>query len=655
MNKIIALISILLILNSIQLIGQTEQTITQPFTLHGKIIDASSKVPLAYATLSINKLGIGTASNMDGDWTLQVPASAASEVLSVSFMGYTSRTVNISELSGNATIQLQPKSYQMAEIVVTGNDFCKEFLKKAWDAIPQNYPTQPTLCEGFYRETERLKDSTFLYFNEAVLDVYKNSYKNTTNFGQIRVEKSRKNVFPGIDSINDVRFYGGPHFPNDLDIVFSRWDFIRPSDYSNWKIELIGSLKDSVSNIYILSFKNKKLPNSSFQGKMYIDRDSYAFVGFDFWRAGLSNLAAAQLPNMEYVPGMTSVKIGYIEQNGIYNLGYINYKTNGLNTASKKRIYKDIEYVTTSIQKDSVTPIPFSQQFDYTDILSIEAQPYDSSYWKDYNILEQSKLMNNQANLSYKKEEALQQLTKTYNRELTAEEKALLFLKRFTFDGGIAYLPVHYTGGTHDLTYQGNTWGSQEVKTTAFGISSMDGIRFELNKKWSLTGTISTALYGVEQLQMDLGAAYRISLAPSGRLIFMDLGMAASNVTTRLELCKLSNPGGNLVLDGKTFDSKNLVLKAGRTGFGLKPSIGFSVRMGKQYELFTDASWFQSLLFKRDYLQLKEADGFFLTRQSVKTEWNNPALQLKVNGQTMNSPRFEVQPWNVRIGIRSGF
>jgi hypothetical protein len=366
-------------------------------------------------------------------------------------------------------------------------------------------------------------------------------------------------------------------------------------------------------------------------------------------------LNGRQLPDMDYVPGMTSLKIGYIEQNGIYHLGYINYKTNGLNTTSRKRIYKDIEYVTTSIQTKDVTPIPFSQQFDSHDILSILAQPYDSSYWKDYNILEQSKLMNNQAALTYQKDEALKQLTKTYNKELTEEEKVLLFLKRFTFDGGIAYLPVRYKGGSHDLTWGGNSWGAEEVPTTAFGISTMDGIRFELNKKWMLTGTVSTALYGIEQLQMDLGAAYRVSLAPSGRLFFMDLGLAASSVTSRLTLATLSNTGGNLVLDGKTFDSDKLLLKAGKSGLGLKPSIGFSVRMGKQYELFTDASWFQSLLLKKEYLQLKEADGFFLSRQSVKTDWNRATLQLNVDGQAVHTPRFEVQPWNIRIGIRSGF
>lgn len=651
MKKICILLVMVFLVNVINAQTSEVPDRTSSFILHGKIKDHVTGEPLAFATLSINKLGIGTASNIDGYWTLQVPGTAAQEMLSVSFMGYTSKSVPISGLSGNVTITLQPKSYQMAEVVVTQKDFCKEFLQKAWDAIPQNYPTGPTLCEGFYRETERLKDSTFLYFNEAVLDVYKNTYKNALNFGQIRVEKSRKNVFPGIDSINDVRFYNGPHFPNSLDIVFSRMDFIRPSEYANWKIELVGSLRDSISNIYVLSFKNKKLPNSNFQGKMYIDRDNYAFVGFDFWRAGYSNLNMNQLPDLPYVPGMTSIKIGYIEQNGSYHLGYINYKTNGLNTASKKRIFKDVEYVTTSIQTKEVSPIPFSEQFGYYDILSIEAQPYDSSYWKDYNILEQSKLMNNQTTLSYQKDEALKQLTMTYNKELTDQEKVLLFLKRFKFDGGIAYLPVHYEGGAHVLTLGGNTLGAQQVKTTAFGISTMDGVRFELNKKWSLTGTVSTALYGVEQLQLDLGAAYRLPLSRSGRLYFMDLGLAASSVTSRLELATLTNISGNLMIGRKTFDSDKLALKAGKSGFGLKPSIGFSVRMGKQYELFTDASWFQSLLFKSEYLQLKEVGGSFLTRQSAKIDWNN----LAVDGVTVNTPRFEVQPWNIRIGIRSGF
>ena len=633
-------------------------TVGSSFELKGLILDAETGEPLDFATISIPSMGLGTASNRDGVWKMQVPALAKTKQLVITFLGYIEKRLSIQELEGEIKIRLQPKNYQIPEIVVTQRDFCKEFLQKAWDAIPDNYPINPSLTEGFYRETQRLKDSTFLYFNEAVLSVYKNTYKNNTNFGQIKVEKSRKNVFPGIDSINDVRFYGGPHFPNDLDIVFSRWAFIKPSEYKNWKIEVAGSYKDSSdnnSNIYVFTFKNKKLPNSNFQGKMFIDAETYAYVGFEFWRAGLSALAATQLPNMEYIPGMTSIKIGYTKQADKNYLSYINYRTNGYNTISQKRVYKDIDYVTTSIQTNAVKPIPFTEQFDYTDILSIQAQPYDSSYWKDYTILEESKMMQNQSNLTYGKEDALKQLTTVYNKELTNQEKTLLFLKRFTFDGGVSYLPIQSLNGIHDLTIDGTTFDPMNVSKGNFGISAMDGIRFELNKVWSVFGRISTVFYGFELLQGDLGINYRIPLAPKGRWVFLDLGLSASSQNSKLELGTLNNPSQNTTILGKNFDSEKILLKAANAGMGFKPSVSIAVRMGKQYELFTEASWYKNLVFKKNYLQLKEKSGGLFNRTSVKVNWNDPALQLDIDGRSINHPQFDLNPLNFRIGIRSGF
>jgi len=621
------------------------------YTLHGRIVDSQTGYPLSFATVSINRLGIGTASNLDGDWSLLIPANTVDEKLTFTFMGYTTKTVNLSQLSEKPTVSMQAKSFEMAEVIVVPRDFCKEFLGKAYAAIPENYPTRATLCEGFYRETQRVNDSLFLYFNEAVLNVYKNTYRNTINFGQIEVEKSRKNVFPGIDSINDVRFYGGPHFPNDLDIVFSRWDFIRPSEYNNWQYDLVGLYKDSIASVYTIAFKNKKSPHSNFQGRMFIDRDSYAFLGFELTRAGINTLNRQTLPDMAYIPGNTTIKIGYIPQKGKYNLGYINYKTNGINTASKTRVYKDIEYVTTSIRTDSVSAIPFSKQFDYTDILSIEAQSFDSTYWKDYNILEKSKILNRQTDLIYQKGQAMDQLTKVYNRELTDQEKTLLFLKRFTFDGGLAVHPISYLGGYHEISYHGMAY-SGEVPTQRFGISTMDGIRFELNKKFSLVGTISTALYGIEQVQFDLGASYRVSLIPSGRWFFLDLGLAASTVKTKLDICQLNNPA-DITIGGKMFDADKIDLKAGKSALGVKPILGLAVRMGKKYELFTDGSYFLPLLLKKEYLQFKEAEGFFLNRKSVKVKWDE--VTYSVNGTTVTQPRFDVMPYQFRIGIRSGF
>lgn len=629
----------------------------QSFVLHGRILDSETGLPLPYATISVNQLGIGTACNQDGDWSLRIPASGANAKLSINFMGYTPQVHNIANLSETSTIKLVPSHFDLAEVVVVPRDFIFELLGKAYKAIPENYPTKPTMCDGFYRETQRANDTLFLYFDEAVLNVYKNTYKDTRNFGQIRIEKSRKNVFPGIDSINDVRFYGGPHFPNDLDIVFSRWDFIKPSEYKNWVYELAGVFKDSLSEVYTITFKNRKAPNSNFQGRMFIDKNSLAYVGFELRRAGLSVFSqTGNTSDMTYIPGNTNIKIGYVEKDGKYNLGYITYKTNGINTLSKSRIYKDIEYVTTSIKTDSVSPIPFSQQFDYTDILSIEAQNYDQSYWKDYNILQESNKMNIQTNLLYQKEEAMQQLTKVYNIELTEQEKALLFLKRFSFDGGFAFLPVNYRGGQHSISYSDNkVVADKAVSSKFFGISTMDGIRFELTKHWTIFSTISAALYGVDQIQYDLGMSYRISLAPSGRWVFLDLGLAASGSNTKIDICSLNNINNNVSIDGKTFDSKTINLKAGKSGFGVRPVAGLAVRMGKRYELFMDGSYFLPFLFKREYLQFKEAEGPIFGKKSAKIDWNDPGLVFKVDDKTINKPCFDVEPYQFRIGIRSGF
>jgi len=628
----------------------------QSFLLRGRILDSETGLPLSYATISVNQLGIGTASNQDGDWSLRIPATGANEKLSINFMGYMTKTLNIADLSEVSTIRINPSNFDLAEVIVVPRDFIAELLAKAYKAIPENYPTKPTRCDGFYRETQRVNDSLFLCFDEAILNVYKNTYKNTRNFGQIRIEKSRKNVFPGIDSINDVRFYGGPHFPNDLDIVFSRWDFIKPSEYKNWVFELDGVYKDSLSSVYTISFKNRKAPHSNFQGRMFIDRDNLAYVGFELKRAGLSVFTQEQMQSgATYLPGNTNIKIGYTEKDGKYFLSYITYKTNGVNTASKTKIYKDIEYVTTAIKTDSVSPIPFNQQFDYTDILSIEAENYDQTYWKDYNILQESNVMSTQTDLLYQKEAAMQQLTKIYNKELTEQEKALLFLKRFTFDGGIAFHPISYKGGMHRIAYGINNGNDISVPSKYFGFSTMDGIRFELNKQYTLFSTISAALYGIDQIQFDLGMSYRLSLFPSGRWFFLDLGLAASTVNTKIDICSITNTNDNLQIDGKTFNSENIHVKAGKSALGVKPVIGLAVRMGKKYELFMDGSYFLPFLFKREYVQFKEAEGGFFNKKSAKVDWNDSNLFYYVNGQPIKAPRFDVEPYQFRIGIRSGF
>jgi hypothetical protein len=158
----------------------------------------------------------------------------------------------------------------------------------------------------------------------------------------------------------------------------------------------------------------------------------------------------------------------------------------------------------------------------------------------------------------------------------------------------------------------------------------------------------------MDQIQSDLGLNYRMSVLPRGRWIFLDLGLAASLSTSKMPLRSIPTTAVTIPMNGKTFDSGTLAVKAGNTAFGAKGIIGLAVRMGKQYELFVDGHYLLPFI-KRDYVQFKENQGFFLSRKSAKVDWDDPDLHFYVDNASISKPRFEVEPYYFRLGIRSGF
>lgn len=620
------------------------------FTLSGKIYDKDTGTPIPFVTVGIPSLGIGTASNPDGEWSLQLPATAAGRNLYFKSMGYTPRLLKIDSTNDTSVIYLSEANFELGQVIIMPDSTLKHLLRSAYNNISKNYPKKATLCTGFYRETQKFNDTLFLYFNEAVLKVYKNTYKNNKNYGQIEIEKSRKNIFPDIDSINDVKFYGGPHFPNELDIVFSRWDFINPSKYKDWKYNLEGIYKDSISGeeTYLISFKNKKRPNSDFSGNIYIDKQNLAYTGFDMEKSGPGTFEPAISPKRStYLPGKTSIKIRYTKYNDKYNLGHIYYKTNGINTEKMTRIHKDIEYVTTSIKTDSVSPIPYSKQFRYTDILLLDGEEYSKSFWKDYNILKESRVLDRKTTMLYNNKDAVKQLQKKYPVKLSKQDKTLLFLKKFSFETSIMYTGTKINNGTHSFIYKG-TSSEYTVKNEPVTLSVSEAIRYEINRRWYLNTNVSTALYGISNIKLNIGGIYRIPLTNKGIKTFMDAGLSLSGNAGNNKLSSMKNT----TIKGESFDGHKINIYAKEKSLGLTPSLSFSIKLGKKYELFTDLNYYFPLL-QKEYLQFKENKGFF--KKKINVNWDDRNLIYTINNKTRTKSCLDISPLSIKVGIRSGF
>ena len=74
--------------------------------IQGKVLDEQSKKALVFATLTVEGSNISTITNTEGEFLLKIPVDNKGENITISFLGYTSKTVPITSLKskGNSIL-----------------------------------------------------------------------------------------------------------------------------------------------------------------------------------------------------------------------------------------------------------------------------------------------------------------------------------------------------------------------------------------------------------------------------------------------------------------------------------------------------------------------------------------------------------------------
>lgn len=119
--RIVLVLSLALALSvsaSLPLIGQASR---QSYTLTGVVLDKRSKTPLAGATLWIEQLSRGTATDAAGRFTLTLPASGKYQV-KVSYIGYEEQTISYDcqQTTQEERIYLTPSTAELGTVFIHG-------------------------------------------------------------------------------------------------------------------------------------------------------------------------------------------------------------------------------------------------------------------------------------------------------------------------------------------------------------------------------------------------------------------------------------------------------------------------------------------------------------------------------------------------------
>lgn len=381
---------------------ESKKTVQQNLiTIRGKVIDAETRAPLVFATVSVKETNVAIVTNIDGEFTLKVGELTTSKTLEVSYIGYKNKTIPLSDLKDNGgknVIALETAPIPIKEIVVKPLDPFS-IVEKAIDNIPKNYESVPNLMTAFYRETIR-KNRTYVSIGEAVVEIFKAPYDNDMRFDGARIYKGRKGT--DVEKMDTVLFklQGGPVSVLELDLAKNTESVLTRESMQNYNYTLSGVIEIDNKPNYVIDFLQKpSVEMPLFMGSLFIEMDSYAISEAEFG-FNLADKDAAQSIfikkkplGMKVTPEIATYRTKYRQQNGKWHFAYsraeVKFKVDW-----KKKLFNTYyttmsEIAITDRTDQEVIKFAGKDKIRYNDVFSEKVTAFtDKEFWGDYNVIE---------------------------------------------------------------------------------------------------------------------------------------------------------------------------------------------------------------------------------------------------------------------------
>lgn len=369
--------------------------------IKGRIVDNKTKSPLVFADITIESTNIGTITNKEGDFTLKVPIDLKTKYISISFLGYTTKQVAISEFdSAIKTIQLKPVVTQLEQVNFVIPKDAASLVKITLNNSRDSYLNDITKMTAFYRETIK-KGRKNASLAEAVVNIYKQPY-NTKKKDAIELVKSRKNTnYSRLDTIA-LKLQGGPFSALYADMIkYPKYVFSKELfDYYNFSFE--SSTQINNRKVFVVKFKqHDNVITPLYYGKLYIDAENFALVSAVYQLNVEDKDETMKLflkrkpPRVKVEPIEAIYRVDYRNTNGKWHYSYSNFQL-AFRVKWRRKLFGstytlNVEMAVTDWIKDEKS-IDKANKIKPTIILSDEASGFsDPEFWGEYNIIEPEK------------------------------------------------------------------------------------------------------------------------------------------------------------------------------------------------------------------------------------------------------------------------
>lgn len=368
------------------------------YSVSGKVLDASSKRQLSYASLQLISTNISNVTNSEGSFLLKIPTILKSDTLLVSYLGYKSQKILLKHgIDQKITIMLNPSEINLKPITIRPQD-PYELVMMAINRIDRNYHVDHMQVTAFYREMIK-KGGTYVSINEAVLDINKSAY-GSFRMDQIGIYKARGNYDSNrIDTLM-VKFQGGPHSALEIDVANDPFLGVDPmviKDYYDFKMAPPVTIDNKY--FYVIEFDQKPhLSDILFRGRLYIESESMAFARVEFNMNVEENPRANSFfirkkpSKLKMDVVSAAYLVNYKVVNGIWNFDYSRTEVK-FNAKWDKKWFRNTYTITSELASTEISDrqrkIENQNRIKSKDIMSAKVQDFtDQNFWGSYNIIE---------------------------------------------------------------------------------------------------------------------------------------------------------------------------------------------------------------------------------------------------------------------------
>ena len=372
----------------------------------GEVVNAQNGRPISSAYLALNNSNISTITNADGEFSLKVPEDLTEATVTVSVLGFQSKTLPLSYFkSANTIIELEETVEELSEIslykATNPTLLVKEMLAKKDD----NYLSDQSLMTSFYRETIK-KGWSNVSLSEAVVKIYKSPY-NSSKKDLVSLYKARKSTdYDKLDTIA-LKLRGGPFNTLYLDMMKYTEYVLRPEMLDSYKFNFDDPAKINDRFTYVVNFKEIDESDPWYYGKLFIDAETSTLVKAEYSlnvddRDAAAAMFVKKKPSGSKVyPTELTYQVDYAQNDGKWHYAYgkaqMDYVVNWKRKIFNSKYKINSEMVVTDWQEYAGNDWKKSVDLINPNIVMVDdvAGFSDSEFWGSNNIIEPEKSIQN--------------------------------------------------------------------------------------------------------------------------------------------------------------------------------------------------------------------------------------------------------------------